>query len=119
MILAVEGSWWARYMPLTYAIPILNVIYLITCKRKREKALGIFLIILLLLNVSLIAYGNLNIYLHINKKLKECNQKLINQIEKGLEIDVEKAIVSLLGNPEAEGLKYNVFDLIDKYKNKN
>lgn len=57
LILALDGNYWARYIPYFYAIPILVLTYLLWDKEKKIKyILGISLAIIMFANASIVLY---------------------------------------------------------------
>lgn len=117
LILATEGSWWARYTPYLYLLPIFNIIFLLNEKHILNKIIGYILVILLITNMSFILYANCTKnfvrYTTIKNELKNFKDYVKTQEY----VDVK------LKTDGHEGLKYNIIDLkIDeekiKYTNK-
>ena len=60
LILALDGSYWARYIPYFYAVPILMLSYLLWEKDKKiHFVLGVMISIIMLVNTLIVLYTTL------------------------------------------------------------
>ena len=105
LILATDGSWWARYTPYLYLLPIFNVIYLVNRKNKISKIMGIALSILLIVNVSIIIYANCSAHLQKYTTIKKELSKFEDYANSHSYVSVA------LKTTGHEGLKFNIADL--------
>ena len=105
LVLATDGSWWARYTPYLYLMPIFNIIYLLNNKKKLSKAIAVILIILLVINVSLIIYANASKHLKKYIDIKQEFEEFVSYVESNSSVNV------MLKTTGHEGLKYNIADL--------
>lgn len=105
LIIILKESWWARYLPQLYLLPIIVVLMLIKLNEKKYKNLIMFLLITL----------SLNSYLIINSQLEEI------EFERNI-INKEKEIISLVPEEEQlliktgtiemfDGVIFNIYDL--------
>lgn len=59
LLIALDGGYWARYIPYVYALPIVSLIYLLySSKNKPKMVVGIILAILMIVNSGLVFYVN-------------------------------------------------------------
>lgn len=102
LIIITEGSWWARYVPYVYLLPIMVVIILSTVERTRlTEILAILLSILLAVNVGITINSafqqNYNKYVTIKKEMKTI--KRINNKKGEVKIYIpDNAFSSMLYN---------------------
>ena len=108
LIMATEGSWWARYTPYLYLIPIYNLIYFSTLKK--GKKIQILLTILLAVNITLILYPSVKHKISDYQYTKKVVKTFIRDVQEGEKIQVE------LKTNEHEGLKFNIYDLVGDKK---
>jgi len=106
--MATEGSWWARYTPYLYLIPIYNLIYFSTLKK--GKKIQILLTILLAVNITLILYPSVKHKISDYQYTKKVVKTFIRDVQEGEKIQVE------LKTNEHEGLKFNIYDLVGDKK---
>lgn len=105
LVLATDGSWWARYTPYLYLLPIFNLIYLIKRNNKFSLTVGIILLILLIVNLSLIIYANCSSHLKQYGGIDNAFERFETYVNNHDEIDV------MLKTTGFEGIKYNISDL--------
>ncbi len=105
-ILAIDGSWWARYIPFLYIVPILSILYL----WKKDKsngikiALGTILTLLMILNTSMLINTTMKNY--------EINGGYIEKVFEDFERyskSQEMTTIKLKGLGY-QGALYNVYD---------
>ena len=114
LILALDGNYWARYIPYFYSIPMLVLSYLLWNKDQKLKyILGIILSIVMFVNVSLVTYTTLintkNTDKYIGKHVNEFINYYNQHAEEGVEIR--------LNHMGLQGVLYNLDDLgIDNYR---
>jgi len=105
LVVFVEGSWWARYVPYIYLFPILVTFLFSKQDKKTCKIIAVVICLLLLANVGMITYtslkNTLTNYMSIEKEMK--NIKRIN-LENG------KVIVNL----RTDGFPSLLYNLRDK-----
>ena len=105
LVLATDGSWWARYTPYLYLLPILNLIYLIKRNSKISLTVAIILSILLLANCSLIIYANCSSHLKRYSEIESSFEKFVSYVNSNDKVNV------MLKTTGFEGVKYNISDL--------
>ena len=105
LVLATDGSWWARYTPYLYLIPIFNLIYMISRKNKLNLVFSIIFSILLLTNISLIIYANCDAHLNKYTGIGGALQEFESYANTHDEVTVK------LKTTGFEGIKYNIADL--------
>lgn len=105
LVLATDGSWWARYTPYLYLIPIFNLIYMISRKNKLNLVFSIIFSILLLTNISLIIYANCDAHLNKYTGIRGALQEFESYANTHDEVTVK------LKTTGFEGIKYNIADL--------
>ncbi len=113
LILALDGNYWARYIPYFYAVPILVLSYFLWDKEKRVKyVLGCVVSLLMIINVCMVTYSNLrsvrNTDAYIGKKVNEFIAYYNEHKEEGVQIKLNQ--IGL------QGALFTLDDLgIDKY----
>lgn len=105
LVLATDGSWWARYTPYLYLLPILNMLYLNSRKGIVFKTIGGILTILLITNISIIIYANVGTYKNYNL-VKERYNDFIEESKQSKSLQIK------LRTTGFEGIKYNIYDAI-------
>lgn len=105
LVLATDGSWWARYTPYLWILPIFNIIYFANKKSKVTKIIASVLSILIMINVSIIIYANFSKYLKNYANVQKDLQEFKNYANTQSNVEV------LLKTSEHEGIKYNIADL--------
>lgn len=112
LILATDGSWWARYTPYLYLLPIFNIIFLLNFKGDNKKiisiTLGIILFIMVAVNNGLIAYANIKDHFPKYEQIHDKYQKFIDNSNGKDLINIK------LKTNGFEGIKYNINDAIGK-----
>lgn len=114
LILALDGNYWARYIPYFYAIPMMVLIDLLWDKENKIKfLLGIILSIIMLINVNMVLYTTV-------KSTKISNSYIKNVLGNFIEYyneNKENEISIKLNHMGLQGVLYNLNDLgIDKYE---
>ena len=114
LILALDGNYWARYIPYFYAIPIMVLVDLLWEKENKIKfLLGILLSIIMLINVNMVLYTTV-------KSTKISNSYIKNVLGNFIEYyneNKENEISIKLNHMGLQGVLYNLNDLgIDKYE---
>lgn len=106
LILALDGSYWARYIPYFYAVPILMLSYLLWEKDKKiHFVLGVMISIIMLVNTLIVLYTTLtntrNNDAYIGKKINDfvqcCHENEVVEIK--------------LNHIGVQGALYNMDDL--------
>lgn len=108
LILALDGNYWARYIPYFYSVPLLVLSYLLWDKEKKiEYILGIVLSVIMVVNVSLVAYVTVKSTresdVYIGKRVNEFLEYYNNNSNEELEIK--------LNHMGLQGVLYNLDDL--------
>lgn len=93
LVVFVDGSWWARYVPYIYLFPILASFLFAEQDKKRYKIVATVICLLLIVNVGMITYTSLkdtlDNYVSIEREIN--NIKKINRengkVEVGLRTD--------------------------------
>lgn len=105
LVLVTDGSWWARYTPYLWLLPIFNIIYFANKKSKITKIIASVLSILLLVNVSIIIYANSSKYFKYYANIQRDLQEFKNYVDTHTNVEV------MLKTSGHEGIKYNILDL--------
>ncbi|MEG1597761.1 MAG: hypothetical protein RR359_05760 [Bacilli bacterium] len=102
LILFLGESWWARYLPQLYALPIISILLLNELKTSKTKnALKWLIIILLILNMC--------IFISLRYKIKSMNFKSIrNEINNIKQIPEDKLLY--VSTENFDGAIYSLFD---------
>ena len=105
IIILVSDTWWARYFPQLYLMPIFALIYLKVFNTKIMKVLKYFLLIFLLINISLFIIKSVNLNYQETKSLYNIvgNYKTLKESNDYILID----------STIYQGYTYNFYD-IDK-----
>ena len=105
LVLITDGSWWARYVPYIYLIPILALCMASINTNKKWSFIGIVLAIIMFINIGLIANCTIEEYTKqyssINKEIKII--KNINK--KGITVKI---------SPKDSGFASVIYGLRDK-----
>lgn len=106
LILALDGNYWARYIPYFYAVPILVLTYLLWDEKKKiEYIIGMILAIIMFINASLVCYT-------IIKSAKENDKYVGNNLNTFLEYYRQNENVQIkLNHLGLQGVLYNLDDL--------
>ena len=90
LVVIVDGSWWARYVPYVYLLPILVCVLFANQEKMWYKALAGLICILLTLNLIMVGYTAikhaLNNYISIEKNIN--NMKKISRANEFLEVSI-------------------------------
>lgn len=113
LMLIVEGSWWARYIPYFYLVPVLSILYLLCSNNKFFKIAGILLSIIIAVNAAIIIYVTCDhygkSYEYINKNLNEFKQSVSGEDIVKIHLN-EPAYESVIYNLDDIGVKAEVSD---------
>ena len=110
LIIILKDTWWARYLPQLYLIPIISIILFNTIKTTKKKAINLIFISLLTLN-SILVTGPQTLIL-LEQKIKiEKEFKKIKKISKKEEL--------IITTNEFTGGIYNIHDKHNKIKIKS
>ena len=106
LILALDGNYWARYIPYFYAVPILSLAYLLWDKNKKfEFIIGIIITIIMFTNTCIVLYANV-------KKTKVSDQYIGNRLNEFLEYYRSTDNVEIkLNHSGVQGALYTLDDL--------
>lgn len=117
LVLTLDGSYWARYIPYVYLLPIYMLIHLFKKDFKESKYLniiGIIIIGILIINSSLIFKTQINNIKSTNKYITIRIDRLKTYYEKNKSVEIR------LNHHGLQGVQYNLDDLnIKKYKLKD
>ena len=120
LICIVEGSWWARYTPYLYIIPIISILYLLTNKSKLINIAGIILSLIILINTVFIWNVNSENYInnskYINGNLKRFEIYVDDKKSKNENIEIklkDEAYQSVLYNLDDLGINVKVNNQIE------
>ena len=112
LILIIEGSWWARYIPYFYLIPIIAITFLYLNKNKVSNICAIILTIIIAINAKFIWDANLENYEKNGGYISEAVETFIEYAEEkkknneNIEIKLnEKSFQSVLYNLDDLGIK--------------
>ncbi|CDE14461.1 putative uncharacterized protein [Clostridium sp. CAG:470] len=106
LILALDGNYWARYIPYFYSVPILTLAYLLWDKNKKiEFVIGII--------IALIMFANAFIVLYVNTKSTRNNDQYVgNRLNEFLEYYRSTDNVEIeLNHSGVQGALYTLDDL--------
>ncbi len=105
LILALDGGYWARYIPYLYAMPIIVLAYLLWYKHKKvHYILGIILAIIMFINVGLVTYTTL-------KSTKANSDYVEQRINEFAQYCLENENVEIkLNHSGVQGALYNIDD---------
>lgn len=105
LILALDGGYWARYIPYLYAIPIIVLTYLLWYKHKKvHYILGIILAIIMFINVGLVTYTTV-------KSTKANSDYVEQRINEFAQYCLENENVEIkLNHSGVQGALYNIDD---------
>lgn len=105
LLIALDGSYWARYIPYVYLISIINLAYLFEKNGKVSNIIGIIFALIMVINSGLILYTSAKSYIGNSRYVKN---NLI-QFEEYAK-DMEEVPIKL--NLDAyQGVQYNLDDL--------
>ena len=105
LLIALDGSYWARYIPYVYLISIINLAYLFEKKGKVANIIGIILALIMFVNSGLVLYTATKNYIGNSRYVKN-NMIQFEEYAK----DMEEVPIKL--NLEAyQGVQYNLDDL--------
>jgi hypothetical protein len=102
IIIIMKESWWARYLPQLYAMPMIAIIMLTEIKHNKITKYSIpFLLIMLFINS----------YLIISPQLEEINyqRNIIKNEEELIKLIPEDEEI-LIATPEFDGAIFNIYD---------
>lgn len=107
MILALDGAYWARYIPYMYFITIMTFAYLFTKSSKIVKSIGAITIVLLLINSFVVVNVSTKSYIDGSKYVSNSLQNFKDYVDgRGVnEIEVK------LNSFAFQGVEYNIDDL--------
>lgn len=105
LILALDGGYWARYIPYFYAVPIIVLTYLLWDKHKKvHYALGILLAIIMFINVGLVSYTTI-------KSTKSNDAYVGQRINEFVQYCHDHEMVEIqLNHSGVQGALYNIDD---------
>ena len=105
LLIALDGSYWARYIPYVYLISIMNLAYLLEKNGKVSNIIGIIFALIMFVNSGLILYTSAKSYIGNSKYVKN-NLIQFEEYSK----DMESVPIKL--NLDAyQGVQYNLDDL--------
>ena len=105
LLIALDGSYWARYIPYVYLISIMNLAYLLEKNGKVSNIIGIIFALIMFVNSGLILYTSAKSYIGNSKYVKN-NLIQFEEYSK----DMEEVPIKL--NLDAyQGVQYNLDDL--------
>ena len=105
LLIALDGSYWARYIPYVYLISIINLAFLFESEKKGYLCLGIITMILLIINLGLVFLVSTKSYLSNSNYVK-------NRLNEFIEYSKDKEEVPIRLNLDAyQGIQYNLDDL--------
>ena len=105
LLIALDGSYWARYIPYVYLISIINLAYLFEKKGKVANIIGIILALIMFVNSGLVLYTATKNYIGNSRYVK-------NNMIQFEEYAKDKEEVPIKLNLEAyQGVQYNLDDL--------
>ena len=105
LLIALDGSYWARYIPYVYLISIINLAYLFEKKGKVANIIGIILALIMFVNSGLVLYTATKNYIGNSRYVK-------NNMIQFEEYAKEKEEVPIKLNLDAyQGVQYNLDDL--------
>ena len=114
LVFALDGSYWARYIPYVYLLPIYSLIYLMKKEIKTNKLINIisFIIIgIFAINSGLILYTQYKHTTATNEYIKIRIDRLKEYYEENEEVTIQ------LNHHGLQGVQYNLDDLnIDEYE---
>ena len=114
LVFALDGSYWARYIPYVYLLPIYSLIYLMKKEIKTNKLINIisFIIIgIFAINSGLILYTQYKYTTATNEYIKIRIDRLKEYYEENEEVTIQ------LNHHGLQGVQYNLDDLnIDEYE---
>ena len=121
LALITEGSWWARYIPYIYGLPIIVASLLAMEKSRLLKTVCGIILLLLVFNNSLIMYTTVNNYYTkysvINTEMK--NMKKISNKKGSVKVALRtKAFCSILYNFKDKNINVELEDSNEKLKDK-
>ena len=110
LILALDGNYWARYIPYFYAIPLISMSYLLWDKEKKIKfGIGILMSAIMLVNSILVCGTVLYSTKSNNAYIKRNINDSIQYFKENKNVDIKLNHIGL------QGVLYNLDDL--KIKN--
>lgn len=106
LLLALDGNYWARYIPYFYSVPILALSYLLWDKNKKiEYGIGIVIAIIMFVNTFMILYVN-------TKSARNNDQYVGNSLNEFLEYYRTIGNVEIeLNHSGVQGALYTLDDL--------
>ncbi len=105
LLIALDGSYWARYIPYVYLISIMNLAYLLEKNGKVSNIIGIIFALIMFVNSGLILYTSAKSYIGNSRYVKN-NLIQFEEYSK----DMESVPIKL--NLDAyQGVQYNLDDL--------
>lgn len=114
LVFALDGSYWARYIPYVYLLPIYSLIYLMKKEFKKNKLINIISLIIIgifALNSGLILYTQYEHTKSTNEYIKIRIDRLKDYYEDNGEVTIQ------LNHHGLQGVQYNLDDLdIDDYE---
>lgn len=109
LIFGLSESWWARYLPQVYYIPLVSILYLDKIKSPQNKLLLPLLLIILLVNNTF----TLKSVVKNSYDLTFWSNDQFRLLKENLDSDKYKLYIS---SPILPGAMYNVFDNLKEYE---
>ena len=110
LVIFLDGSYWARYIPYVYFITIINMIYLFEKKKLWGNIIGLAIGAILLLNSAVVLYAEANSYLLNSRYVKN------NLEEFRIYAQQQETTQIKLNDIAYQGVIYNIDDLGIKVK---
>ena len=105
LLIALDGSYWARYVPYVYLISAMNLAYLFEKNTKVSNILGIVIAVIMAINSALVLKVALNNYIGNSKYVK-------NNLIQFQEYAKDKEKIPIKLNLDTyQGVQYNLDDL--------
>lgn len=105
LILFLDGSYWARYIPYFYLIPVLPLIYYFRRNSKKFNIISLIVVIIFLINSSLIIYTQY-------KSVNNANEYVAIRLSRFKEYNDSNSEVKIrLAHHGIQGVQYNLDDL--------
>jgi len=105
LILALDGSYWARYVPYIYLLPVYVLIYLMKQKNKIPNIISLIVIFIFAMNSGLILLSQIH-YAYIKNKEFNTNLKEFKKYSKN-----NKEVNIRLKHRGIQGIQYNLDDI--------
>lgn len=108
LVLALDGSYWARYIPYVYLLPIYSLIYILKKDYKKNKLANIvssLIIAIFIFNSLLISYSQYISIKSTNEYIKIRIERLQNYYKENNKLTIK------LNHHGVQGVQYNLDDL--------